>query len=93
MTVKVQGLINFHNPFFQDAMNSYIKRVEDEVVRLRGTGSGEAMAAVLLACKSIREHRDRLDGGNRIVAGLALCSALSEKRLADTVLDMAERFE
>lgn len=74
-------------------MNSYIRRVEDEVKRLRGTGGGEAMAAVLLACKAIHEHRDRLDGGNRIVAGLALCSALSERRLADTILDMAERFE
>lgn len=74
-------------------MNPYIKKVEETAERLSGTGGGEAMAAVLAACKALYEHRDRLDGGNRIAAGLALCATLSEKRLADTVLDMAERFE
>lgn len=74
-------------------MNPYIQKLEEEAERLHGTGGGEAMAAVLAACQILHEHRDRLDGRNRIVAGLALCSALSEKRLVDTVLDMAERFD
>lgn len=71
-------------------MNDYVNCIKKTSERLRGTDGGEAMRAVLAACDLLYRHRGVLDQNNRRAAALALCSMLSERHLADTILDMAE---
>ena len=71
-------------------MNAYVNAVEIAVERLRGTHGGDALKAVLEACEQLHTHRGVLDQNNRRAAALALCSVLSERHLADTILDLAE---
>lgn len=71
-------------------MNKYVKEIEAIALRLRGTGGGEAIAAVLDACKLLHAQQGRLDSKNRMASALALCSMLSEKHLSDTIRDLAD---
>lgn len=71
-------------------MNPYVANIEKTAERLRGTDGGDALAAVLETCEQLYPHRGALDQNNRRAAALALCSVLSERHLADTILDMAD---
>lgn len=71
-------------------MNPYIVNIEKAAKRLRGTHGGNALNAVLETCEQLHPHRGALDQNNRRAAALALCSVLSERHLADTILDMAD---
>lgn len=71
-------------------MNSYVSYIKKTAERLRGTHGGDALNAVLEACEQLHPHRGVLDQNNRRAAALALCSVLSERHLADTILDMAD---
>lgn len=72
-------------------MNPYIADIKKHALRLRGTDGGKALCAVVEACEQLHPHRGVLDQNNRRAAALALCSVLSERHLADTILDLAER--
>jgi hypothetical protein len=73
-----------------DIVNLYVANIRKAAERLRGTHSGDALGAVLGACEQLHSHGGVLDQNNRRAAALALCSVLSERHLADTILDMAE---
>jgi hypothetical protein len=71
-------------------MAPYVANLQKAAERLRDTHSGDALNAVLEACEQLHPYRGVLDQNNRRAAALALCSVLSERHLADTILDMAE---
>lgn len=71
-------------------MNQYTREVRQAAERLHGTDGGKALCAVLSACEQLSSHTGVLDQNNRRKAALALCAMLSERHLADTILDLAE---
>lgn len=70
-------------------MNPHVKRIEAVAEKLRGTGGGQAMNAVVEVCSKLYPFRENLDAKNRALAALALCSVLDQRHLADTILDLA----
>ena len=71
-------------------MNPHVKRIESVADKLRGTGGGQAMSAVVEACNRLYQFRESLDAKNRALAALALCSVLDQRHLADTILDLTQ---
>ncbi len=71
-------------------MNPHVKRIRAIADKLRGTGGGQAMSAVVDVCNELHQFSDRLDAKNRSLAALALCSVLSQRHLGDTILDLAK---
>ena len=71
-------------------MNPHVKRIESVADKLRGTGGGRAMSAVVEACNRLYQFRESLDAKNRALAALALCSVLDQRHLADTIFDLAK---
>ena len=71
-------------------MNPHVKRIESVADKLRGTGGGQAMSAVVEACNRLYQFRESLDAKNRALAALALCSVLDQRHLADTILDLPQ---
>lgn len=74
-------------------MNPHVKRIEAVADKLRGTGGGRAMSAVVEACNELHPFRESLDAKNRALAALALCSVLDQRRLVETILDLAKFVE
>lgn len=71
-------------------MNPHLKRIEAMADKLRGTGGGQAMSAVVEACNKLHPFRESLDANNRAIAALALCSVLDQRHLADTIFDLTQ---
>lgn len=67
-------------------MKFEIESMENMCSRLRGTGGGEAAAAVAKAIKTIEPHGGRLDSMNRAAVLVHLAVALAGKEYAASAL-------
>jgi hypothetical protein len=69
-----------------------IEQVKDKAKELTGTSGGDALMAVVKACKMLEEHKGRLDARNTDLAVMALIKAIVRpKRQAKVIIDLADR--
>ena len=73
---------------------SAIEQLRKKADSLSGTGGGEALAAVLVACEALEAHRGRLDQNNRVLAALAFIQTISRvSQVYDVIESLAAMLE